>query len=170
MMMMLMMMMMMMVVVSRTCPMVCRNPWSTPRLCHDTSATWCCTTPSRNTTNFSVHCQHTYTQTHLDTHLHRQTDRQRVTSSPNKLLSRSASCQISLTLFGRLSLLHPPRRTFQSEVGLCVISSFCLSFCDQHYCKSNQPISLKLYATKFDRREHRAAGRGTRSVVPATTR
>jgi len=161
----------MMMMMSQTCPMVCRNPWSTPRLCHDTSATWCCTTPSRNTTNFSVHCQHTYTQTHIDTHLHthRQTDSVwRVLLTNYSVVLPAVS--VWSTLFGRLSLLRPPRRTFQSEVGLCVIYSFCLSFCDQDYCKSNQPCSLKLYATKFDRREHRAVGRGTRSVVPATTR
>lgn len=40
-----------------TSPIVVRNPWSIPRLCHVTSATWCDTNPRVKATNFSVSYQ-----------------------------------------------------------------------------------------------------------------
>ena len=137
MMMLMMMMMMMMMMMSRTCPMVCRNPWSTPRLCHDTSATWCCTTPSRNTTNFSVHCQHTYTQTHIDTHLHthRQTD------SVWRVLLTNYSVVLPAVRSRRLCLVDLVYYVHQD--GRFRVRSVCVSFI-RSVCHSATRITAKV--------------------------
>ena len=41
-------------------------------------------------------------------------------------------------------LLPPPMRTLCDHCGLSVFLSFVYSVCEQDYCKSNLPISLKL--------------------------
>jgi len=42
-------------------------------------------------------------------------------------------------------IITPPRRSYVTVVVcLSFVRSVCLSVCEQDYCESNQPISLKL--------------------------
>jgi len=50
----------------------------------------------------------------------------------------------SLCLLCLLWRLLPPPRRLCDPCCLSVCLSVCLSFCEQNYCKSNEPISLKL--------------------------